>query len=219
MRGASKIFLCIFSVALSLAATGCSLSPDRYHPGYAAHRATIQRLLILPPEIDLIVDTPEGKPMWRDGLSRQAGDQTRRAMVQLLSDRKFTVRLADENLLQAKETTRLRALYRSVNRAIQLHAYGPQLFPAKTKRFDYALGAVSQLLSAGGADALMLIRGRQTVSGQRVRTWISMAVVEPAGNIIWYGVQGRHVPASAPVHQEVLDLAERVVQPFLREPS
>jgi hypothetical protein len=51
---------------------------------------------------------------------------------------------------------------------------------------------VSDTLKANGADGLILTLGHQTGTDQPVKNWLSIAVVEPQGRIIWYGVQGDH---------------------------
>lgn len=206
---------CLFAIVLSLLTINCSLSPNRYHHDYPRHRAAIERILVLPPEIDLIAVASDGRPMRQDTPSRRAVDLTRQAVAQTLARRGFDVRAVDDDLLKTKAAVSLRSLYRNVNRAIQLHAYGPQVFPAKTKQLDYALGSVSVLLGTVDADALLLVMGRQTISEEKNRTWISMAVVEPAGNIIWYGVQGSISQSSGQPHQGMLDLTHRVIEPFL----
>lgn len=209
----------LLPIILALLTINCSLSPNRYHPEYADHRPTIARILILPPEIDLFSVGPDGKLMLQDTQSQRASDFTQKAMIQTLSDQGFVARPASDRLLKTKEAVNLRLLYRNVNRAIQLHAYGPQVLPAKTKNFDYALGSVSNLLDASGADALLLVLGRQITSSDQSRCWISMAVVEPTGKIVWYGVRGKTAPIAEIVQQVVIDLADQVIQPFLERAS
>ena len=206
---------CLFIIALSLLTINCAHSPDRYHCEYTRHRAAIQRILILPPEIDLLANGPDGRLLRLDTQSRRAVALTQQAMAQTLSDHGFVAKMIDDHLLKTEEVVSLRSLYRNVNRAIQLHAYGPQVFPAKTKALDYALGSVSGLLAAGEADALLLILGRQTQSAQKERSWISLAMVEPAGNIIWYGVRGNISQTTRQPQQVFADLVHLAIQPFL----
>ncbi|MGD9366821.1 MAG: hypothetical protein PVH87_14060 [Desulfobacteraceae bacterium] len=216
MRLKTTMFLMIISIALSLFISGCAVSPDRYHPDYAAHRAVMRRILILPPEIDLFENIPGGHFVRQEAQSRDAGLEAQKALVRALSAHAFDVRIAGRHLLRSDDVIELRALFRNVNRAIQLHAYGPQLYPGRSRQIDYGVGSVSDLLESGNADALLLITGRQTASGHSPGTWISAAVVEPTGKIIWYGVQGTKGPDAVNDRQTVIDLTRMVIQPFLK---
>jgi hypothetical protein len=51
---------------------------------------------------------------------------------------------------------------------------------------------VDEILKASRADGLVLALGHQTASTQPTKNWLSIAVVEPEGRIIWYGLQGNH---------------------------
>lgn len=215
MRPKATMIFMIISIALSLLISGCAVSPDRYHPDYAAHRAVMRRILILPPEIDLFESMPGGHFVRQETQSRDAGLKAQNTLVQALSAHAFDVRIADQHLLRSDDVIQLRALYRNVNRAIQLHAYGPQLYPGRSRQIDYSVGSVSDLLESGNADALLLITGRQIASGHSPGTWISAAVVEPTGKIIWYGVQGTKGPGTVNDRQTVIDLTGVVIQPFL----
>jgi hypothetical protein len=158
---------------------------------------------------------PGGGLVRQEAQSRDAGVAAQKTLVRALSEHACDVRIADRHMLQSDEVMELRALYRNVNRAIQLHAYGPQLYPGRSRQIDYGVGSVSGLLKSGNADALVLITGRQTVSGHSPGTWISAAVVEPTGKIIWYGVQGTSGQDAVGGRQAVTDLTRMVIRPFL----
>lgn len=204
-----------FSIALALLLMGCSHSPDRYHPDYNAHRPAIARLLIMPPEIDLFTTLPDGKLIRQETQSQGAGLRTQETLSEALSAHRLEVRIANAQVLQSERKIGMRALYRNVNRAIQLHAYGPQVFPQKSKQFDYGVGSVSGLLDIGKADAVMLVMGQQKVSRQNVRTWMSAAVIDPSGQVIWYGARGSQSNDGQLSQQKLCDLAKMVVQPFV----
>jgi hypothetical protein len=122
-----------FFNSVGTAPAGCSHSPDRYHPNYNAHRPAIARLLIMPPEIDLFTTLPDGKLIRQETQSEGAGLRTQDALTDVLSAHRLDVRIADAQVLQSERRIGMRALYRNVNRAIQLHAYGPQVFPQKSE--------------------------------------------------------------------------------------
>ena len=107
-----------------------------------------------------------------------------------MSDLGYIARFADPSIMSKPEVLQLVGLYHAVNRSIQLHTYGPQLFPSKQKVFDYSIGPISDLLDAQGVDALMLIMGSQTASNTRPKTWLSIAMIDPNGWVIWYAIEG-----------------------------
>ena len=210
MKTVSRLAIIFFLLTVS-----CSLPSNRYHSEYAQHRPSIQRILIMPPEINVFTAPRDSRPIRQETPSRQAGRSAHDAVIRTLSNRGFMVRTADHRLLETREAASLRSLYRSVHRSIRLHAYGPQVFPAKTKEFDYAVGPVSRLLEASRADALLLVMGKQTLFNETSSTWISMAVVEPQGNIIWYGIKGDRSPKHEHLQADIVNLAREALQPFL----
>lgn len=169
---------------------GCSTSSERYNPHYAAYRQTIRRVLLLPPQVGVFVEMPGGKILWQDEASQTAQQFIQRAVVHSLAAHQFSVRMADAEMIGRSDVRNVQALFRSVNRAIQLHTYGPQLFPTKQRAFEYGVGSVADILAQGHADALVLVVGHQTLSQSRPKSWVSIAVIEPGGKIIWYSMQG-----------------------------
>lgn len=206
---------CLLVIILSLLTINCSLSPNRYHSDYARHRPSIRRILILPPEINFYTSAKDTRPIRQETQSRHVERLAHDAIIRTLADQGFMANSAGNHLLKTKEADSLRSLYRNVHRSIRLHAYGPQVFPAKTKNFDYAVGDVSNLLEPGEADALLLVMGKQIVSDDKNKIWISMAVVEPKGSIIWYGIQGDISPKKENLHGKVVHLVQEAIQPFM----
>ena len=102
------------------------------------------------------------------------------------------VQTADAKMMQLPEIRSVTSLFRSVNRCIQLHTFGPQIYPAKLSAFDYQMGPVADILKANKADGLVLALGHQLSSKRHIKNWLSIAVVEPEGSIIWYCMQGDH---------------------------
>ncbi len=97
--------------------------------------------------------------------------------------------------------------------SILSHTYGDNPFPEKVKRFEYSIGPIDSLLKRWESDALVLIMGFDEIStsGRKTLTAaamvlgalagvvmlpgggltvVSMAVVDPSGNILWYNVRG-----------------------------
>lgn len=183
-----KIFH-ILIIGLCLLPLGCTTAPERRHPNYQSHLSQIRSVLCIAPEFS-VFNTSGFNLIRQEAQSRSAAEQLNTAVVRTLSEKGFTVTTADEHTLNHSEVRSLMALFRVVNRSIQLHTYGPQLYPTKQTSFDYSLGSVNDLLDANGADALVLAVGRQTISQTAPRAWLSIAMVEPQGRIIWYSLNG-----------------------------
>ena len=172
---------------------GCTGAAERYHPEFPQYSKTMNTLLVLAPEITISEQMPDGSRMRQNALSGQAQHTALTSIAKELSRRHFAVRTADAAIMKMPEIRSVVSLFRSVNHSIQLHTFGPQIFPSKLNAFEYSIGEVNAILRACNADGLVLAIGYQTGSGQPDRNWISIAVAEPGGRIIWYGAQGNHL--------------------------
>jgi hypothetical protein len=149
-------------------------------------------MLVLIPEIGIFEHLPDGSRLFQDIQSHKAQNEAQQSIAQQLMKRRFTVQTADEEMMQSVEIKSITSLFRSVNRSIQLHTFGPQLYSTKLSAFEYSLGRVAGILKANRADGLVLALGHQTGTNPPDRNWLSIAVVEPEGNIIWYSIHGDH---------------------------
>jgi hypothetical protein len=205
-------------MALGLLGVACSFTPDRYHPDYQAYQRHIRRVLLLPPEISIVEESSEGAAVWQVSKSRVAQKHAREAVCQILTAKGYIVQMAGADSgadpREKDEIASIQTLYRSVNRSIQLHTYGPYLFPAKQRRFEYGIGSIRDLLNSRNADALVLVIGHQTLSSTDPKTWISIAVVEPGGALIWYGMQGARQNLNLEDPGGTLALIRQTLQPF-----
>lgn len=175
---------------ISLVVSGCTCSAERYHPQFSNYRQSMGALLVLLPEIRIFEQLPDGSRLFQDIQSQKAQHRAQAAIIQQLSERDFTGRPADIKLMKGSEYTGTTSLFRSVNRSIQLHTFGPQPFPAKLHSFDYHVGPVADMLKASGADGLIMAIGYQSGAGVPEKNWLGIAVVEPEGRIIWYALKG-----------------------------
>ena len=179
-------------ILIGLFLSGCTYSSERLHPQFPSFRQSMGAMLVLMPEIGIFEQMPDGSRLFQDIQSQEAQQKAQQSIVRELQNRHFTVQTADPRLMQSPELLSVTSLFRSVNRSIQLHTFGPQLFPAKLSAFEYDLGSVADMLKANRADGLVLTLGHQTASDQPSKNWLSIAVVEPEGRIIWYSLQGDH---------------------------
>lgn len=177
---------------IGLYVTGCTYTSERLHPEFPSYRHTMGVMLVLVPEIGIFEQMPDGSRLFQDIQSQEAQRNAQQSIVRQLEARHFTVQTANTRMMQSSELLSVTSLFRSVNRSIQLHTFGPQLYPSKLSAFEYHLGPVTEILKVSRADGLVLALGHQTTSGQPTKNWLSIAVVEPEGRIIWYGLQGDH---------------------------
>ncbi len=182
----------LLTMLIGLFVSGCTVATERLHPQFPAYRQTMGVMLVLDPEIGIYENFPDGSRMFHEVYSNDAQRAAQQAIVRELQERQFSVLTVNPDTVAPGEIMSIAALFRSVNRSIQLHTIGPQLFPTKNSVFEYNLGPVAKILKAYGADGLVLVLGHQTGTDQPARNWLSIAVVEPEGRIIWYGIQGGH---------------------------
>ena len=152
----------------------------------------METMLVLVPEISIYEQLPDGSRLFDQALSHEARCSTQQAIVKQLQRRDYAAVPLDTGSMSTGDIQSVLSLFRSVNRSIQLHTIGPQLLPEKKAAFEYHLGTVADILQAHNADGLVLAIGHQTGSIRPTKNWLSIAVVEPEGRIIWYGFQGDH---------------------------
>lgn len=182
----------LFIVLLSLSLTGCATTSERLHSQFPSYRRSMGVMLVLIPEICIFEQLPDGSRLFQDIQSQKAQSEAQQFISRQLMERHFTVQTADDEMMQSIEIKNIISLFRSVNRSIQLHTFGPQLYSTKLSAFEYSLGPVDDILKANRADGLVLAIGHQTGSNPPDRNWLSIAVVEPEGNIVWYSIHGDH---------------------------
>jgi len=191
----SKFNICrslLLWLAIGLYVTGCTAALERLHPQYPHYRHAMEKMLVLVPEISIYEQLPDGSRLFEQVRSHEARLSAQQAVVEQLQNRHYSVQPLDADSMSTPEIQSVLALFRSVNRSVQLHTIGPQLFPAKKAAFEYHLGAVADILQAYHADGLVLAIGHQTGLARPTKNWLSIAVVEPEGRIIWYAFQGDH---------------------------
>jgi len=206
-------FLWILTL-ICLFISGCTYSAERRHPQFTSYRQAMKVMLVAAPEINIFERMPGGGRLFQDVRSAEAQRFTQHDIVRQLQTGGFIVHPMNAGMAEEYDIAELKALFRSVNHSIQLHTYGPQLYPHKMRAFEYELGSVENLLKAGGADGLVLTLGHQTGSGQEAKVWLSIAVIEPTGRIIWYGLQGGKADADLTSEAGIAALTARTLAQF-----
>jgi hypothetical protein len=181
-----------FALILCLLSTmgGCALPPWRANPEWMTRAKGIQAILVVPAEVRVYQVSQE--EVMR--LNRDWSETGRRnldcAIIQGFRNRHYRVKLLMAQGEIHREITEILPLFRAVNKSIQLHAYGPQIFPDKIAHFDYSLGSLKGILEKLHCDAVVFARGYDQVSGGPRKTYISLALADSSGTILWYCVKG-----------------------------
>jgi hypothetical protein len=183
--------LLFISLAGLLCAPGCCVQgPYRAHPEFDTRVKQIKTVTLMPPVVQIYEVFPSGVAELRDDWCLQGEKSVEKAFVEQMKEKRYAVRTLRADGRLGKEVQQVQALYKQVHKSVQLHSYGPQVFPEKATRFEYGLGSLEEVLSANGADSAVFIMAFEYVSPQAPKTTISVAVADTTGTILWYGVKG-----------------------------
>lgn len=174
---------------LLLIAFGCASPPHRAHTECAARVDGIHKPALMLAAVTIYEISPGGVVQVRDDWSRAGKENLIKALRQSLMDRRLGVLPLTVTEERAEDVKEIQALYRAVDKSIRLHVYGPQLFPEKRNRFVYSLGPSAKTLSRLGADSMIFMRGSGQISPSGQRAWISVAVSDSSGTILWHCVR------------------------------
>jgi hypothetical protein len=197
----------------------CAAPSERLHPRFSNHRQSMGAMLVLSPEIRIVEQMPNGGQLFQESLSQEAQRNAQASIAQELRDRAFTVRTMDAQPLQQADVNEVTKLFRSVNHSIQLHTFGPQIYPAKLDDFEYSVGPVAELLKAEGADGLVIAIGYQIGSEKPDTNWFSIAVVEPQGSVIWYNLTSMPQHFNLQHQEDISALVAQTMQNFWEQGS
>jgi len=220
IRNHKKYLLLLLCFCLLWLAFGCaSVTPYRAHPEFEMRTENIKTSGLLSPDIKIYEFTAGGVRELRDDWCTRGKENVQGALLECLREKPLVVKpvTVDKDLEQEMEE--IYALYRAVSASINTHTYGEFKFPEKTKNFDYSIGSVEKILQRSEADALIFVNGFDEIStaGRKALkvvgfiagiaaaaagvggavpiprsgiTVISVALVDPSGNILWYNIKG-----------------------------
>lgn len=165
-------------------------APHRAHPQFESRVAKIKALTLVPPAVEVYELSPSGLSELRDDWCMLGRKNIEEALIEKFTSKEYSIRTLRADSEVRKELAEIQALYTQVNRSIQLHSYGPQVFPEKVTRFEYGMGSVQRVLEACGTDSLVFVTGFDQVSPDNPKTYVSIALADSSGTILWYGVKG-----------------------------
>lgn len=203
------------AVALLFCLMGCATSTDRRHPEFNHRIQPIKTVCLLPSDAIVYEELPDGRFKQRNDRSEAAGLSVQQALVTELTARDFRVLTYPVGAThRTAELQEVLNLYRVVNKSIQLHTFGPEVFTAKQSRFDYSVGPLKTLLQQNGADAFVFIRVLYRFSSQRSRSFVSLGLADATGAILWYGANGSREAAGIGDPDETIHLVQKVLSNF-----
>lgn len=193
----------------------CSATPDRRHPELTARIAPIKTLCILPADVIVYEEMSDGRLIHRRDWSRAAQEDLKRTLVYELKAREYRVStFPEDETFWSSELQEILTLYRAVNKSIQLHTFGPDIFPAKKAQFYYSVGSLNALRESNAVDAFVFARVLYRVSRHQARSYVSLGLADGNGTILWYGANGASESASEKNFDNTLILVKKILTGF-----
>ena len=226
--------LCLLFIAF-----GCAPKAYRAHPQLEIRAKNVKHPGLVRPDIDICELTAGGVRELRDDWCEIGETCVLRAMVENLRAKEIKIETLELGKDIEKEMEEIQALYRAVSLSIQLHTYGPYLFPEKKKNFEYSIGPIDGILQKFEADALIFVYGIDEIStaGRKAlkaasvvvgaftgvvimprsgMTILSVALVEAPGTILWYCIKSSQGGYDLRKPESASDLVENVLRDFPR---
>jgi len=191
MSGTSKGFSFLFSsLCLLITVFGCAPPPYRAHTEFETKVKNIGMPVVVLSHVRIYESSPGGVVELRDDWGAISEHNLLSALFANLKGKHYKVKPLISDKETEKEAEEIQALYKAVKRSIQLHTYGPQLFPEKLRNFDYSLGSIERILRKCEADSLIFVDALGHISTNKPRASISLCVADSSGTIVWYCVKG-----------------------------
>ena len=217
-RETQKLIFSLMTLCFLAASLACAppAAPYRKHPELESRSQIVKNPQLVTPDIKVYEFTAGGVRELRDDWCEIGKRNILKAINDCFKEKRLEVRSIALDLDEdtKKELEDIQAVFRAVSISIQLHTYGPFIFPEKQKNFDYSIGSVEKILQKYGGDALILVHGsddvptlgrkffvgsgglaklvRDAITGTETPshlgvTRLSIAIIDPSGKIIWYG--------------------------------
>jgi hypothetical protein len=177
-------------LCLLLLVTSCALDACRMHPEFNARAGSIQKSVLITPDVNMYELSSGGVVMLRDDWSRVGRKNLQNAILQDFKDKQCTVKLVEMDTQTAKEMAEVQTLYRLVHKTMDQHTFGPHQKMAEKDRFNFSLGSLESILQKLGADAMIFVTGYDQVFNGGRKALIELAIADFSGTILYYTVKG-----------------------------
>lgn len=189
-KGHRGSVLSLSILGLLFMAFGCASPTHRAHPEFVMGAKNIEAPVLMLPDVKMYEFSSGGVIELRDDWSATGKENVRKAVLKGFEDKKYNVKSLTTDGDIKEEIKEIQALYRAVNKSIQLHTYGPQLFPDKKKFFDYSLGSIKNILKDAQIDSVIFVSGFDHVTANGRSAFVSVGIADSSGTIVWYGGKG-----------------------------
>lgn len=234
MYSCKKHFGGLLLILVSLLLTiGCAPPSYRAHPELDTRSKNIKTSGLLPPDIKIYEFTAGGVHELRDDWCNIGKDNVMRAFLENLNGKSIEIKTITIDKDIEEEIEDIQALYRAVSTSINMHTYGPFLFPEKQKNFDYSIGPLDKVLKKVGADAIVFIHGTDEIStsGRKALiaigfitgiiprsgiTTLNVSIVDSSGAILWHSIKGNEGGHDLREHSSSKRIVESVLADFPR---
>ena len=208
-------FPCVLSaLCLSITIFGCASRPYRTHSEFEMRFKGIRKPVLIVSDVRIYEISRVGLTELRDDWCAAAKRNLCNVILANLRRKHYNAKPITVQEKLAKEMEEIQALYRAVSRSIQLHTYGPQLFPDKLRNFDYSLGPTEGILRKLGADSLVVVNALGHISANRSKGSLSVSVADSSGTILWYSVKGSTGEYDLRDPERIVELVEDILSSF-----
>jgi len=219
-------------------AYGCApLKPYRAHPEFEMLAKNIKTTGLLSPDVKIYEFTAGGLRELRDDWCAKGKENVQGALIQCFREKPLEIKPITIDKEMEEEMEDIYALYRAVSISINIHTYGDFKFPEKTKKFDYSIGPIENILQQYGVDTLIFVYGFDEIStgGRKALqtigfiasaltgvvamprsgiTVVNVAVVDPSGTILWYNLKGSQGGYDLRDPQSAINLIKTVLSDY-----
>jgi hypothetical protein len=215
MSSNKKGFLHVLSaLCLSISICGCASHSYRTHSEFEMRVKDIGKPVLIVSGVRIYEVSPGAIVELRDDWCAIGKRNLGNAVLARFREKHYNIKPLTMSEEIAKEMEGIQALYRAVSRSIQLHTYGPQLFPERIRNFDYSFGPIEALLERLQADSLILVSALGQISANGSKGSISLSVADSSGTILWYSVKGSTGEYDLRDPKRVLELVEDMLSSF-----
>ena len=175
---------------LILLVTGCALNAYKMHPEFGVRAGSIQKSVLITPDVSMHELSSGGVVMLRDDWSEVGRDNLQNAILHHFIGKSFKIKLAQMDTQTAKEMEAVQALYRLVHKTIKQQTFGHHQNRVDNTEFNFSVGSLETILQKLDADAMIFVTGYDQITNGGHKALIDLAVADSSGTILYYSVKG-----------------------------
>ncbi len=191
MDGTKNKWRCALSMmCLLLLMAGCALDAYRKHPEFDSRVGSIQKSVLITPDVSMYEVSPGGVVMLREDWSRIGRKNLQNAILRDFKNKQCNLKLVMMDTHIAKEMAEVQTLYRLVHKTMDQNTFGPHQNMAESDGFNFSIGSLESILQRLGADAMIFVTGYDQVFNGGRKAMIDLAIADSSGTILYYAVKG-----------------------------